>query len=315
MSCRALALFLVLGLMVLSPFFAAPALAAGAHASWNPLLERLKQDGVTGKDIDAWFTELEPYSQRPMGLKVRSLFRNRFMPAPFAFLKKPPKPGTKAKPRYLDVMSAESIRKSAEFIQAHKELFEFAELEYQVEKETIVALFMTETRLGEYIGNERALWNLASMAASIKPEQLDEYLGPLPVNTEERRAWARKTVQARSDWAYKELLALIDYCRKNGHDPLTITGSPFGAIGLCQFMPSNIPAYAVDGDKDGRIDLFNLDDAVCSIANYLKKHGWKNSLGKEARRKVIYRYNHSYVYADTVLAIADGVKAMNKSKK
>jgi membrane-bound lytic murein transglycosylase B len=233
------------------------------------------------------------------------------MPAPFAFLKKPAKPGGKATPRYLDVMTTESIRKSAAFIQTHKELFEFAALEYQVEKEIVVALFMTETRLGEYVGSERALWNLASMAASTTPEQLDEYLGQLPVNTAERSAWARKIVQARSDWAYKELVALIDYCRKNGHDPLSITGSPFGAIGLCQFMPTNIPAYAADGNKDGRIDLFDVDDAVCSIANFIRKHGWKNSLGKEERRKVIYRYNHSYVYADTVLAIADGVKAMS----
>jgi membrane-bound lytic murein transglycosylase B len=289
------------------------AAARAAPASWQPLLERLKQDGLAGPDLEAWFAALEPYSQRPMGLKARSLFRNKFMPAPFAFLQKPGRPGAQAAPVYLSVMSMGNIRKSAEFLRDHQALFELAEREYQVEKEIIVALFMTETRLGEYIGTERALWNLASMAASTSPEQLGDYLGNLPLNTPERREWARKTVRARSDWAYRELVALIDYCRKNGHDPLSITGSPFGAIGLCQFMPTNIPAYAVDGNKDGRIDLFNLDDAVCSIANFAKKHGWKNSLGKEGRRKVIYRYNHSYAYADTVLAMAEGVKAMRRT--
>jgi membrane-bound lytic murein transglycosylase B len=73
-------------------------------------------------------------------------------------------------------------------------------------------------------------------------------------------------------------------------------------------MPSNISMYAADGDQDGRIDLFSVQDALPSIASFLAKHGWKNSLNRRQRHKVIRNYNHSDVYADTVLTMADRVR-------
>jgi len=49
-----------------------------------------------------------------------------------------------------------------------------------------------------------------------------------------------------------------------------------GAIGLPQFMPSSIRSFAVDGDSDGRIDLRQSPkDAIASVANFMKKHGWQ----------------------------------------
>ena len=62
-------------------------------------------------------------------------------------------------------------------------------------------------------------------------------------------------------------------------DPLAIKGSPAGAIGMAQFMPSSYQAYAVDGDADGRIDLLrSTSDSLASIANYLSRHGWQAEL-------------------------------------
>ena len=47
-------------------------------------------------------------------------------------------------------------------------------------------------------------------------------------------------------------------------------------MGYGQFISSSYRAYAIDYDGDGYADLFNsVPDAVASIANYLKKHGWK----------------------------------------
>jgi len=52
-----------------------------------------------------------------------------------------------------------------------------------------------------------------------------------------------------------------------------------GAIGLPQFMPSSIRSFAVDGDGDGRIDLKqNPKDAIASVANFMKKHGWQTGM-------------------------------------
>ena len=56
---------------------------------------------------------------------------------------------------------------------------------------------------------------------------------------------------------------------------LNQTGSYAGAIGLPQFMPGSIRRFAVDGNKDGKIDLRNSpEDAIASVANFLKVHGW-----------------------------------------
>jgi membrane-bound lytic murein transglycosylase B len=284
---------------------AAPASAANIDAGWQPLIAKLEADGIYAQDVAGWFAALEtPYSQKPMGLKIAGLFRSKYIFPPFAFLRKP----QKAARLLHGIVTKENTRDSADFILANPELFTLIEREYKVDKEIAAALFMVETRLGAYLGTERAFWSLACMALADRPEQVQSYLDKLPL-TEERLLWVGQNLQARSERAYNELKALIEYCRTNKHNPLEITGSLFGAIGLCQFMPSNIALYAVDGDKDGRIDLFSTADALPSMANYLVKHGWKASLNRKQRFAVIRRYNHSDVYADTVLALADAVRS------
>ena len=84
-------------------------------------------------------------------------------------------------------------------------------------------------------------------------------------------------------------------------------GSWAGAFGICQFIPSSYVRFAVDGNGDGVIDLFDFRDAVASIANYLKAHGWENGR-LEAKRQAIYAYNHCDSYVDAVLAYAKATK-------
>jgi membrane-bound lytic murein transglycosylase B len=91
-------------------------------------------------------------------------------------------------------------------------------------------------------------------------------------------------------------------------DPVNINGSYAGAMGICQFMPSNILTLAVDGDGNGSVDLFTHADAIASVANYLKKHGWKPGLNREQKFKAVYHYNHSKYYVNTVLDIAQLLK-------
>ena len=74
-------------------------------------------------------------------------------------------------------------------------------------------------------------------------------------------------------------------------------------------MPSNIIAYGKDGDNDGTIDLLQPADSIASIANYLKRHGWKPGISRKNAEKVIYRYNHSKYYVKTVLKIASLLKS------
>ena len=112
--------------------------------------------------------------------------------------------------------------------------------------------------------------------------------------------WARK----KSNWAYSELKAFLKYTARETIDPVTVSGSYAGALGIAQFMPSSILAYAKDGNSDGRIDLFNHADAITSIASYLKHFGWHTGIDKKGAKKVIYRYNNSKYYVDAVLKVS-----------
>mgnify|MGYP002390767984 CR=1 FL=1 len=77
-----------------------------------------------------------------------------------------------------------------------------------------------------------------------------------------------------------------------------------GAIGWSQFLPSNVPRYGADGDGDGKIDLFQPDDAIFSVANYLRAFGWRPTASRAEKEKAVHRYNHSTPYVDAVLTLA-----------
>ena len=97
---------------------------------------------------------------------------------------------------------------------------------------------------------------------------------------------------------------MLEYADQQGFDPAEIPGSFAGAMGLPQFMPTSILAYGKDGNNDGTIDLQTHPDAMASIANYLKKHGWRPGISRKKAEKVIYHYNHSDYYVKAVLKIA-----------
>ncbi|WP_258104089.1 lytic murein transglycosylase B [Marinoscillum sp. MHG1-6] len=82
----------------------------------------------------------------------------------------------------------------------------------------------------------------------------------------------------RSSYFKAELAKFLELCKNEGLDPLTIKGSYAGAMGYCQFMPTSYLAYAKSYDGMGGIDLINnVDDAMASVANYLKVHRWDPS--------------------------------------
>ena len=83
----------------------------------------------------------------------------------------------------------------------------------------------------------------------------------------------------RSAFFASELENFIVYTYNYKLNPIKITSSYAGAIGIPQFMPSNILKYAVDFDNDGKINLDkSIPDAIGSVANFLKSHGWNGHL-------------------------------------
>ncbi len=200
-------------------------------------------------------------------------------------------------------LAPERIAKAQNFLRDYKDFLLSLEKRYGVPKEILVAMFLVETDLGHYTGRYRTFNVLASMALSADWERVRPYLPENLTPEEEKRLKAFMARRAR--WAFNELCALLRLAQREKFDPLSIKGSIFGAFGLPQFVPSSVLSYGIDWDQDGQINLFELEDALASMANYLAKHGWRAGLSYPEKIKVIKTYNNSQPYAETILKVAE----------
>ncbi|MDE6735823.1 MAG: lytic murein transglycosylase, partial [Desulfovibrio sp.] len=262
--------------------------AAGEIAPcWRPLAARLVADGLSGPRVDALLARLAPTpTQSPMGRKIRELYRRRFLPRPAT---------AKPAPQYYKgVVTQANAALCRDFIAAHEAAFSAADARYGVPPAIAASLLFVETRLGKVLGDvpENAFYTLASMAVSTTPKDISQWLPQLP-GYEKHMPWLTETLHKRADWAYKETRALVQHMLRDRIAPEGLPGSIYGAVGLCQFMPSNISTYGADGDGDGRVDLFTAPDAIASLANYLARHGWKAGLSRERQHALLMTYNHS----------------------
>jgi membrane-bound lytic murein transglycosylase B len=198
-----------------------------------------------------------------------------------------------------------SIRKAKEFMTTYQEDLSRVEGAYGVESRIITAILLVETGLGASVGNWSTLNILSTMAALSNPDARNSLWKTIPSAKRIPRKQYEKKANQKSKWAYKELKAFLTYAYKEGLDPAVIPGSIAGAIGYAQFMPTSILAYGKDGNNDGTIDLHTHADAMASIANYLKRHGWRPGISRKKAEKVIYHYNHSDYYVNIILKIAD----------
>lgn len=118
---------------------------------------------------------------------------------------------------------------------------------YGVPPEIIVGIIGVETRWGRVMGKTRILDALATLSFNY-PRRAEYFSG--------------------------ELETFLLMARDEQDDPLNLKGSFAGAMGYGQFMPSSYKQYAVDFSGDGHINLWDLVDAIGSVANYFKAHGW-----------------------------------------
>ncbi len=201
-----------------------------------------------------------------------------------------------------------SITKAKDFMTTYQEDLSRVEAAYGVESRVITAILLVETGLGTSVGNWSTLNTLSTMAALTDPDARNSLWKTIPSDKRIPRKQYEKKANQKSKWAYKELKAFLTYAYKEGLDPAVIPGSIAGAIGYAQFMPTSILAYGKDGNNDGTIDLTTHADAMASIANYLKRHGWRPGISRKKAEKVIYHYNHSDYYVNIILKIADLLK-------
>jgi len=157
---------------------------------------------------------------------------------------------SKAWHEYRDIFLTEKREaRGIDFYYLHRHTLQRASREFGVPAEIIVAIMGVETFYGRITGSYRVIDALTTLAFDYP---------------------------RRSAFFSRELKQFLILSREQGLDPLTLKGSYAGAMGFGQFMPSSYRSYAVDFDGDGKVDIWaNPVDAIGSIANYFKRHGWQ----------------------------------------
>jgi peptidoglycan lytic transglycosylase B len=210
---------------------------------------------------------------------------------------------------YDQFSSKKSIRNALRYMMHHKKELERTEKNYGVDKEIITAILLVETRLGAFVGKPLVLNTLSTTAALADPHVRDMFWDKVSKSIKLTRKQFDRWVQRKSTWAYKELKAFLVYTNEEHMDPVDIPGSYSGAMGIVQFMPSNVLMFAKDGDNNGITNLFDHADAISSIGNYLKHYGWHPGIDREKAYHVIYHYNHSSQYVNTILKVSAILKS------
>ncbi|MDR3073306.1 MAG: lytic murein transglycosylase [Deltaproteobacteria bacterium] len=285
----------------------APAVAPlpASDQPWRSLIQRLAADGFDEARLRGVFSSLKsPPRPEFMGQKAVELYA-RHGKASLAVSGE----GSQdfAPPDYTRIAGGVSVAAGRRVINDNARFFAGLHKRYGVPAPFIIAILMVETGLGAETGRQSALLALGSMAVT---DSLEQVL-PVVSGITSRHGELQAQIKARSDWAYNELKALLAYARALRRDPATIPGSVYGAIGFCQFMPSNIPVFGASSGKAGSVpDLFNLYDASASVARYLSAHGWKKAQTARGQIGVLHSYNHSDVYAATVYGVATSLMSL-----
>lgn len=150
-------------------------------------------------------------------------------------------------------LTASRIEQGVAYWAANEALLNRASQVYGVDPEYIVAILGVETYYGRRTGSFPVLEALTTLGFDYEP---------------------------RANFFRRELEQYLLLTREESLDPLTLEGSYAGAMGQGQFISSSYRAYAVDFDGDGLRDLWgSTADAIGSVANYFKRHGWR--LGEE----------------------------------
>lgn len=256
------------------------------YRGWDYMVEKLVADGVDRRQVYRTFTDprMEPFTGLGFGLHPRepsSLYRGFTRPASIALARR-----CKA---------------------AHEDTLRAAEREHGVPASVVAAIIHIESGCGRNTGSDVVLYRLARLAMANEPANLRSNIERhmLESRDPDIEQETRQRAQYLEDTFYPEVLATFQIADRLDMDPLSLRGSGSGAFGMPQFLPRSYLSYGVDGDGNGRISLYDPEDAIPSCANYLAVHGWRPGLSRAERRRVIWHYNRSDAYIDAVLELAD----------
>ena len=151
--------------------------------------------------------------------------------------------------RYLGLrVTPNQVARGQSLLQQHSVLLEQVRQRYGVQPHYLVAFWAVESNYGRSTGGFSVLEALATLAFDPR----------------------------RADFFRRQLLTALQIIDDGHIQAERMSGSWAGAMGQLQFMPNIFYQYGIDGDQDGRIDIWNsLPDIFHSAANFLSQSGWR----------------------------------------
>jgi membrane-bound lytic murein transglycosylase B len=145
-------------------------------------------------------------------------------------------------------ISAQRLERGRQIAEQWSDTLAAVERTYGVPRSVVLGVWGMETNFGSFVGNIYTVRALATLAYS----------------------------RYRGEFFRNELLTALQILQQDHIHRSEMVGSWAGAMGQTQFMPSSYVKYAVDGNGDGKRDIWNsVPDALASTANYLRQQGWQ----------------------------------------
>ena len=148
------------------------------------------------------------------------------------------------------------------------------ERQYGVPAGVLIAIHGMETGFGNFMGDSQVVSAITTLAYDCRRS---EFFIPHAIGA----------------------LKLVD----QGSVTMATKGAKHGELGHTQFLPGNALTYGVDATGDGRVDFYNMTDALASTANFLRKKGWKPGRGYQKGQPnfaVIQQWNSASVYQQSI---------------
>ncbi|TDK51285.1 lytic murein transglycosylase [Antarcticimicrobium luteum] len=184
--------------------------------------------------------------------------------------------------KFMQVRGADTIVAQGRKRKArHPDFYAALERLYGVPAGVLIALHGMETAFGGFMGDSPVVSAITTLAYDCR----------------------------RSEFFVPHALAALELVDRGSITGATL-GARHGELGHTQFLPGNALAYGVDANGDGRVDFYDMSDALASTANFLRQKGWKPGRGYQPGQPnfaVIRQWNAAGVYQQAIAIMASRI--------
>lgn len=236
--------------------------------------------GNTGAGFEAWKADFAAEAKRA-GVKrngLQALARTQYATRTIA-ADRGQKSFKYSLEKFMQVRGADTIVAQGRRRKAADPVF-YATLEshYGVPAGILIAIHGMETAFGSFMGDSQVVSAITTLAYDCRRS---DFFVPHAIGA----------------------LILVD----QGAITMATQGAKHGELGHTQFLPGNALQYGVDATGDGRVDFYNITDALASTANFLRAKGWKPGKGYQEGQpnfEVIKQWNAATVYQKAIAIMA-----------